>query len=97
MGLHNEPQTHAHRKRTSEVESRRTKEKAFWKGGERSLKPAPLLVKEDHQGHWRSQSTRLLWSAELELQTPGSTPALTPFPHFKPIPLGQDDYRRIRH
>lgn len=59
MGLHNEPQTHAHRKRTSEVESRRAKEKAFWKGGERSLKSAILLVREDHeQGHWRSQSTK---------------------------------------
>lgn len=57
MGLHNELQTHAYRKRTSEVKSRRTKEKAFWKGGERSLKSAILLVGEDHeQGHWRSES-----------------------------------------
>lgn len=59
MGLHDEPKTHTQRRRTSEVERRRTKEKAFWKGGERSLKLAILLVKEDQeQGHWRSQSTK---------------------------------------
>lgn len=76
---------HTKKWRTSEVEGRSNKRERYSGGVEkRSPKLTILLFKEEHQqGHWpsRSKKAHCLLSAQQRSRH-GSTPALTPSPHF---------------